>query len=125
MGRKILQSSLSGQENSCSTTHRSFLKYHNGVWNLELAVQQIKNTFEIGHGNSIEKFLDSMYLAGSDIGGSKLENYTQSIERSNKMLKLLNSAVDAIRSKHKHENNTIEFYITVIYPGSNYRMQIK
>lgn len=57
--------------------------------------------FEIEYGNSIDEFLESIYLAGADLGGSKLENYARSIERSNKMLTLLNSAVDLMRSKHK------------------------
>ena len=45
------------------------------------------------------------------IGGSKLENYAKSIERSNKMLNLLNSAVDILRSKHKHG----EQYYWILY----------
>lgn len=76
-----------------------------------MAVQQVKNTFEIEYGSSIEEFLDSIYLAGADIGGSKLENYAKSIERSNKMLNLLNSAVDILRSKHKHG----EQYYWILY----------
>lgn len=83
-------------------TWKLLKNYRDAVWNLELAVQQVKNQFEIEYGSSIEEFLDSIYLAGADIGGSKLENYAKSIERSNKMLNLLNSAVDILRSKHKH-----------------------
>ena len=41
------------------------------------------------------------YLAGADLNGSKLENYAKSIERSNQMLSLLNSAVEILRNKHK------------------------
>lgn len=89
------------------------VKKHTGsaVWNLELAVQQVRSTFEIEYGSSIEEFLDSIYLAGADIGGSKLEDYAKSIERSNKMLTLLNSAVDILRSKHKHG----EQYYWILY----------
>ena len=68
-------------------TWKLLKNYRDAVWNLELAVQQVKNQFEIEYGSSIEEFLDSIYLAGADIGGSRLENYAQSIERSNKMLK--------------------------------------
>ena len=85
--------------------------YRDAVWNLELAVQQVRNSFEIEYGNSIEEFLDSMYLAGADIGGSKLESYAKSIERSNKMLNLLNMAVDTLRTKHKHG----EQYYWILY----------
>lgn len=83
-------------------TWKLLKNYRDAVWNLELAVQQVRNTFEIEYGSSIEEFLDSMYIAGADVGGTKLENYAKSIERSNKMLTLLNSAVDILRNKHKH-----------------------
>ena len=93
----------SEQENPLFHDTWKLLKnYRDAVWNLELAVQQVRSTFEIEYGSSIEEFLDSIYLAGADIGGSKLEDYAKSIERSNKMLTLLNSAVDILRSKHKH-----------------------
>lgn len=92
-------------------TWKLLKNYRDAVWNLELAVQQVRNTFEIEYGNSIEEFLDSIYLAGADIGGTRLENYAKSIERSNKMLNLLNSAVEILRSKHKHG----EQYYWILY----------
>ncbi len=83
-------------------TWKLLKNYRDAVWNLELAVQQVKHEFEVEYGNSIEEFLDSIYLAGADLGGTRLENYARSIERSNKMLSLLTSAVDILRTKHKH-----------------------
>lgn len=108
----------SEQENPLFHDTWKLLKnYRDAVWNLEPAVQQVKNTFEIEYGSSIEEFLDSIYLAGADIGGSKLENYAKSIERSNKMLSLLNSAVDTLRNKHKHgEQYYWMLYYTYLSP---------
>lgn len=83
-------------------TWKLLKSYRDAVWNLELAVQQVKNTFEIEYESSIDEFLESIYLAGADLSGTKLENYAKSIERSNKMLKLLRSAIDIMRNKHKH-----------------------
>lgn len=69
------------------------------------------------YGNSIEEFLDSIYLAGADVGGTKLENYAKSMERSNEMLTLLTSAVDIMRSKHKHGEQYYWFlYYTYLSP---------
>lgn len=103
MNNKKLENTPSEQENPLFHDTWKLLKnYRDAVWNLELAVQQVRSTFEIEYGSSIEEFLDSIYLAGADIGGTKLENYAKSIERSNKMLNLLNSAVDILRNKHKH-----------------------
>ena len=83
-------------------TWKLLKNYRDAVWNLELAVQQVRSTFEIEYGSSIEEFLDSIYLAGADIGGSKMEDYAKSIERSKRMLTLLKSAGDNLRSKHKN-----------------------
>lgn len=80
---------LSEQENPLFHDTWKLLKnYRDAVWNLELAVQQVRSTFEIKYGNSIEEFLDSIYLAGADIGGTRLEDYAKSIEHSNKMVTL-------------------------------------
>lgn len=92
-------------------TWKLLKNYRDAVWNLELAVQQVKSSFEVEFGSTIEDFLDSIYLAGADVGGSKLENYAKSIERSNKMLRLLDSAVDILRSKHKYG----EQYYWILY----------
>jgi hypothetical protein len=92
-------------------TWKLLKNYRDAVWNLELAVQQVRNNFEIEYGSRIEEFLGSIYLAGADIGGTKLENYARSIDRSNKMLSLLNGAVDTMRSKHKHG----EQYYWILY----------
>ncbi len=82
-------------------TWKLLKKYRDVVWSLELSVQQVRNKFEIEYGNTIEDFLDSVYLAGADIAGSDIEHHAQCIERSHRMLKLLDSAIDLLRNKHK------------------------
>jgi hypothetical protein len=76
-------------------------KYRDVVWSLELSVQQARRLFQIEYGSSVEEFLESVYLAGADLSGSDVEHHAKSIERSNKMLKLVDSAVDLMRRKHK------------------------
>ena len=92
-------------------TWKLLKNYRDAVWNLELAVRQVKRDFEVEYGASIEEFLDSMYMAGADVGGTQLESYARSIERSHKMLSLLNSAVETLRAKHKHG----EQYYWILY----------
>jgi hypothetical protein len=77
-------------------------KYRDVVWSLELSVQQARNQFQLEYGSSIEDFLDSIYLTGADLSGSALENHAKTIERSHKMLKLMESAVELLRNKHKN-----------------------
>lgn len=76
-------------------------KYRDVVWSLELSVQQVKKTFEIEYGTSIKDFLDSIYMAGADLSGTQIEQHARSIERSHKMLNLLNTSVELLRTKHK------------------------
>lgn len=83
-------------------TWKLLKKYRDVVWSLELSVQQVKNSFKLEYGSSIEDFLDSIYLAGADLSGSNIEHHAKCIERSHQMLKLVESAVDLLRSKHKN-----------------------
>ena len=83
-------------------TWKLLKKYRDVVWSLELSVQHVRTKFEIEYGTSIEDFLDSVYLAGADLASSDIEHHAKCIERSHKMLKLLDSAVDLLRTKHKN-----------------------
>lgn len=83
-------------------TWKLLKKYRDVVWSLELSVQQVKNRFEIEYGSSIEDFLDSVYLAGADLSGSAIEHHAECIEQSHRMLKLLDNAIDLLRTKHKN-----------------------
>lgn len=83
-------------------TWKLLKKYRDVVWSLELSVQQVRSKFEIEYGSSIEEFLDSVYLAGADLAGSDMEHHAQCIERSHQMLKLLDTAIDLLRNKHKN-----------------------
>jgi len=102
-------------------TYRLLKSYRDAVWNLELEVQHVKREFEIEYESSIDDFLESIYLAGADLNGSKLENYAKSIERSNQMLSLLNSAVEILRNTNS-ENSITGFSITPIFLHSSFRM---
>lgn len=92
-------------------TWKLLKKYRDVVWSLELSVQQVRNSFQIEFGASIEDFLDSIYLAGADLSGSNLEHHAKCIERSHRMLKLMETAVELLRSKHKHG----ESYYWILY----------
>lgn len=83
-------------------TWKLLKKYRDVVWSLELSVQHVRTKFEIEYGTSIEDFLDSVYLAGADLAGSDIEHHAKCIERSHKMLKLLDSAIELLRTKHKN-----------------------
>ncbi len=83
-------------------TWKLLKKYRDVVWSLELSVQQVRNKFQLEFGSTVEDFLDSIYLAGADLSGSDIEHHAKCIERSHKILTLIDSAVELLRSKHKN-----------------------
>lgn len=83
-------------------TWKLLKKYRDVVWSLELSVQQIKSQFQIEYRSSIDDFLDSVYMAGADLGGTQIENHARCIERSHKMLTLVGNAVELLRTHHKN-----------------------
>ena len=86
-------------------------KYRDVVWSLSMSVEHIKSDFRECFGGSIEDFLDSVYVAGADLSGTDIEERAKCIERSNKMLNLVDDAVATMRQKHKNG----ELYYQVLY----------
>lgn len=99
------------ETNEYHNTYLLLSKYRDVVWSLELSVQRVKNRFQLEMGSSIEDFLDSAYLAGVDFSQSGVEEHTKSIERSYKMLKLMESSIELLRNKHKNGEN----YYWILY----------
>lgn len=93
-------------------TERLMREYRDVVWGLELATQQIRSTFQLEYGESIEEFLDSIYLAGADLGGTEIESHARTVERTRKMVALVDNAVELLR--HKHKNGEV-FYWMLYY----------
>lgn len=92
-------------------TQKLLRKYRDVVWSLELSVQQAKRNFQREYGSSIDEFLESIYLAGADLSGSDAEHHAKCIERSRKMLQLIESAVELMRNRHKDG----ESYYWILY----------
>lgn len=92
-------------------TYQFLKRYRDATYSLKVVVHQLENQFQIEYGTSIDDFLDSIYAAGAELGGSDIEERAKSIKRSNKMLKLLDSSVDLLRSSHKYG----EQYYWILY----------
>ncbi len=110
MAKKTDKSNVQG-DSRYHDTWKLLKKYRDVVWSLELSVQQIKSQFQIEYGSSIEDFLDSIYMAGADLGGTQIENHARCIERSHKMLTLVQNAVNLLRTRHKNG----EVYYWLLY----------
>lgn len=92
-------------------TWRLLKKYRDVTWSLELSIRQVKNQFRIDYDCSIEDFLESTYMAGADLGGTDIENHARCIERSYKMLTLLENSVNLLRTHHQSG----EVYYWILY----------
>ena len=67
-----------------------------------MSVEHARSDFRECFGESIEDFLDSVYVAGADLSGTDIEERAKCNERSKKMLNLVDDAVATLREKHKH-----------------------
>lgn len=101
MAKKSSKSSMQ-EDPRYHDTWKLLKKYRDVVWSLELSVQQIKSQFQIEYGSNIDDFLDSIYMAGADLGGTQIKNHARCIERSHKMLTLVGNSVDLLRNRHKN-----------------------
>ena len=86
-------------------------KYRDVVWSLSVSVEHARSDFRECFGENIEDFLESVYVAGADLSGTEIEERAKCIERSNKMLNLVDSAIETMRKKYKHD----ELYYQILY----------
>ena len=92
-------------------TYKFLRRYRDATYSLKVVVRQVEAQFQMEYGTSIDEFLNSIYAAGAELTGKEIEERAKSIERSNKMLKLLESSVDLLRNNHKHG----EQYYWILY----------
>lgn len=92
-------------------TYKFLRRYRDATYSLKVVVHQMEMQFRLKYGTSVDEFLDSIYAAGADLSGDDIEERAKSIERSNRMLKMLDSSVDLLRTNHKHG----EQYYWILY----------
>ena len=92
-------------------TYKFLRRYRDATYSLKVVVHQMETQFRLKYGTSVDEFLDSIYAAGADLSGDDIEERAKSIERSNRMLKMLDSSVDLLRTNHKHG----EQYYWILY----------
>ena len=92
-------------------TYKFLRRYRDATYSLKVVVHQMEKQFRLKYGTSVDEFLDSIYAAGSTLSGDDIEERAKSIERSNRMLKMLDSSADLLRTNHKHG----EQYYWILY----------
>jgi len=92
-------------------TERLLKTYRDVRWSLKLSMEHHRQNFEEEYGMSVKEYLDDIYALGIEFAGTKLEHHANSMMRTYKMLKLIDTAVQLIR-----ENNSEgEMYYWILY----------
>lgn len=92
-------------------TYKFLKRYRDATYSLKVVVHQLEIQFQFDYGSSVDEFLDSIYAAGIDVNQGDIAERAKSIERSNRMIKLLESSVDLLRQNHKYG----EQYYWILY----------
>ena len=97
-------------------------KYRDVMWNLEVSDLDLQEEFKAEYGLSTDAlFVDSEV----NKGGNRLENYARALERSKKMMQIIDTAIDLMRRKHKKASFITGFCTTPISPRSSARMRVQ
>ena len=75
--------------------------YRDVAWSLEVSVFHANTSFLEEYGSSLEDFLEMSYVAGMDVDASDVAARIKSINRSRNMLRIIDSAVELLRKKHR------------------------
>ena len=92
-----------GKDNRYHDTVLLLQKYREISWSISMETEQIRGDFQNEYGETIDQFLEDMYCAGVELGGTELEDRARCIARSRKMLVLMETAVSKIRLRSDGE----------------------
>lgn len=86
-------------------------KYRQVKWALEVSSQQALRELQKRTGGVVDEYLHAAVFAGADISNTALEGRAQSMERSRKMIALIDESVEFMR----HNHNRGEMYYHILY----------
>ncbi len=115
MGRSgVINEQFDNEENKAYHDVIALFKIYRSVnWQMQVKVNQVKHRVQQEYGTDIDTFLDSIYQAGMDINQdlADMKERIESINRSNKFIKLIDEAVELMRRFHPQG----ERYYWVLY----------
>ena len=86
-------------------------KYRQVKWALEVSSQQALKELQQRTGGTLDTFLHAAVFAGADISNTALEGRAQSMERSRKMISLIEDSICFMRRNHPRG----EIYYQILY----------
>ena len=107
----VNQSNSPEQHPFYHSTKKLLYNYRDVVWHLEVASRNLQLEVRAEYGHALDDCLTTMEKAGIDLSGTKLEGYARALERSRKMLQIIDSALSVMRQRNKRG----ELYYWVLY----------
>ena len=89
-------------EDHLHNTRYLLRQYRRIAYAVKVSESDLNLRMEMEHSTQISTLEVNAELAGVDLSGSKLENYTKSVIRSYKMLKIIENALDTVRKDPEH-----------------------
>lgn len=85
--------------------------YRDVNWSLEVSAQNLQSEFRAEYGGTSADYVDDLTINGDKSSAARIEGLTLSLEKSRRMMQLVNSAIDLMRQKHKKG----ELYYWILY----------
>lgn len=89
--------------------------YRSVSWSIEVSDYNLQAEFRTEYGCASEAVLDDLEASNSN---THLESYVHSLERSKRMLQLINSAIDLMRKSTKRGTLLLDFVLYISCPSS-------
>ena len=96
-------------------TWKLLKNYRDVAWNLEIADLDLQAEMRAEYGTAEGGSLAALTEAGADLHGTRIESFARSLERSRKMMRLLDAAIQLMRRRHKKGTEAIETLSSVLW----------
>ena len=93
------------------STWKLLKNYRDVSWQLEVSGADLQAEFRAEYGSGTDTALTTLEVAGANLQGTRIESFARSLDRSRKMMQLIDSAILLLRNKHKKG----ELYYWVLY----------
>lgn len=89
-------------------------RYRDVVWSMEVSAIQARMNFEYEMGCSLDEFLQMSYAAGMDFSGTDIQEQIRTLERSKKMLNIIDASAEILKKREHDETLYWVIYYTYL-----------
>ena len=85
--------------------------YRDVNWSLEVSAQNLQSEFRAEYSGASAEYVDDLTITGDKNAAARIEGLTLSLDKSRRMMQLVDSAIALMRQKHKKG----ELYYWILY----------